>query len=157
MQEQVRCSELARDQVHGAQEEAISNRGVEVPVRESVVTEEEIAAADDIFNADEAEGAMEEAVTGRVAKTKSEAREAKRKSTTVVKASAPPKTDLHARATTECSGSSASSSSSAAANAPSTSTAVVRFDKHAYTLQEARDLIPAVKGCSLCIASSGFS
>ena len=47
-----------------------------MPVRESVVTEEEIAAADDIFNADEAEGAMEEAVTGRVAKTKSEAREA---------------------------------------------------------------------------------
>ena len=101
-----------------------------VSLRESLlVTEEDIAAADDIFDADEAEAAMEEAVIRRVAKTKSEAREAKRKSTTVVKASAPPKTVLHKTATTESSGPSASSSSSAAANAPSTSTGVVRLDK----------------------------
>ena len=57
----------------------------------------------------EAEAAMEEAVKRRVAKTKSEAREAKRKSTTVVKASATPKTVPHATATTESSASSASS------------------------------------------------
>ena len=125
-----------------------------MPLRESVVTEEDIVPADDILDADEAEAAMEEAVKRRVAKTKSEARKAKRKSTTVVKASAPPETVPHATSTTESSGPSASSSSSAAANAPSTSKAVARFDKDAYTLQEARDLIPAVKGCSLCIASS---
>ena len=128
-----------------------------MPLCESVVTEEDIVAADDILDADEAEAAMEEAVKRRVAKTKSEAREDKRKGTTVVKASAPPKTVPHATATTESSGPSASSSYSAAANAPSTSKAVVRFDKDAYTLQEARDLIPAVKGCSLCIASSGIA
>ena len=87
-----------------------------MPHRETVVTEEGIAAADDILDADEAETAMEEAVKSRVAKTKSEAREAKRKSTAVVKASAPPKTVPHAAAI-ESSGSSASSSSSAAANA----------------------------------------
>ena len=89
------------------------------------------------MDADQAGAAMEEAVKRRVAKTKSEAREAKRKSTTVVKASAPPKTVPHAPATT--------------------SKAVVRLDKDAYTLQEARDLVPAVKGCSLCIASSGIA
>ena len=136
-------------------EEVIHNRGVKVHLHESLATEAVFAAADDIFDADEAEGAMEEAVTRRVAKTKSEAREAKRKSTAVVKASAPPKTVPHATATTESSGPSTSSSSSAAANAPSTSRAVVRFDKDPHTLQEARALIPAVKGCSLCIASSG--
>ena len=136
-------------------EEVIHNRGVKVPLRESLVTEADLAAADDILDADEEKAAMEEAVTRRVAKTKSEAREAKRKSTTVVKASAPPKTVPHATTTTESSGPSTSSSSSAAANAPSTSTAVVRFGKDAYTLQEARALIPAVKGCSLCIASPG--
>ena len=136
-------------------EEVIHNRGVKVPLRESLVTEADIAAADDILDADEAETAMEEAVTRRVARTMSEAREAKRKITTVVKASAPPKTVPHATAKTESSGPSTSSSSSAAANAPSTSTAVVRFDKDACTLQEARALIPAVKGCSLCVASSG--
>ena len=43
---------------------------------------------------------MKEAVQRRVAKTKSEAREAKRTSTTVVKASAPLKTVPHATATT---------------------------------------------------------
>ena len=75
----------------------------------SKVTKEDIAAADNIWDADEAEAAMEEAVKRRVAKTKSEAREAKRKSTTVVKASAPPKTLPHATATTESSASSASS------------------------------------------------
>ena len=77
---------------------------------------------------------MEEAVTRRTAKTKSEAREAKRRNITVVKASAPPKTVPHAAATTEFSGPSAFSSSSAAANAPSASTAVVRLDKDAYNL-----------------------
>ena len=68
-----------------------------------------IAAADAILDADEAEAAMEEAVNRRVAKTKSVAREAKRKST------------------------------------------------NTFTFQEARDLIPAVKGCSLCVASSGIA
>ena len=130
-------------------EEVIYNRGVKVPLRESLVTEEDIAAADDILDADEAEAAMEEAVIRRVAKTKSEAREAKRKSTTVVKASAPQKTVPPATATTESSGPSASSSSPAAANAPSISTALVRLDEDAYTLRAARDLIPAVKRCSL--------
>ena len=81
-----------------------------------------IAAADDILDADEAEAEMEEAVTRGVTKTKSEAREAKRKSTAVVKASAPPKTVPHATATIVSSGPIASSSFSSAANAPSTST-----------------------------------
>ena len=36
-------------------EEAINNQGVKVPLRESVVPEEDIAAADDILDADEAE------------------------------------------------------------------------------------------------------
>ena len=88
---------------------------------------------------------MEETVARRVTKSKSEAREAKRKSTAVVIASAPPKTVPHATATTESS-------------VPiSTSTVVVLLDTDAYTLQEARDLIPAVKSFSLCTASSGFA
>ena len=37
------------------------NRGIKVPHRESVVTEEDIAAAGDILDADEAEASMEEA------------------------------------------------------------------------------------------------
>ena len=52
-------------------EEAIYNRGVKVPLRESVVTEEDTPGADDILNA----GEMEEAAKRRVAKTKSEARD----------------------------------------------------------------------------------
>ena len=113
-------------------EEVIYNRGVKVPLREPLVTKEDIAAADDILDADEAPAAMEEAVKRRVTKTKPEAREAKRNSTNVVKASAPPKSVPHATATTESSGPSASPSFSAAANAPSTSSAVVRLDKDAY-------------------------
>ena len=140
-------------------EEVIHNRCVEVPLRESLDTAADIAAADDILDADEAEAAMEEGgnktsgedqVTGSRGKAQKHDRRAKD--------NAPTKTVPHATATTESSGHPAtSSSSSAAANAPSTSTAVVRFDKDAYTLQESRALIPAVKGCSLCIASSGIA
>ena len=52
-----------------------------MPLHESLVTEEHIAAADNKLDADKAEAAMEETVDRRVAMSKSEAREAKRKST----------------------------------------------------------------------------
>ena len=62
-------------------EEAIYNRGVKVPLRESLVTGEDIAVADDILDADEAEAVMEKVMKRRAAKSKLEAREAKLKST----------------------------------------------------------------------------
>ena len=52
-------------------EEVIGHRGVKLPLRGSLVTEEDVAAADAILDADEAEAAMEEAMKGRAAKSKS--------------------------------------------------------------------------------------
>ena len=132
-------------------EEVIHNRGVIVPLRESLVTEADLAAADDILPMRRRPRWKRRSQDEwrRPSQRLGQAQEHDRRE------SQRPTENCSSCATTESSGPSTSSSSSAAANAPSTSTAVVRFGKDAYTLQEARALIPAVKGCSLCIASWG--
>ena len=138
-------------------EEVIYNRGVTVHLRESLVIEEDIAAADDILDADESEAAMEEAMKGRAAKSKSEAREATCKVATVTEPSAAPKTSA-------CDGSNISFRTRAhlvifcrSSRAIDLESSWCVLDKVAYTLQEAQAFVPTVQGCSLCIASSGVA